>query len=211
RKAAQLFDADQAVVALKSEGDDHLVIRAGYQLVPGELGHAVALGEGAIGLASAKREGILVNDYASWSGRVHRASNPPFIETIRATISYPLLIRGELIGALAVAYVGGEDRRFVPEDLDRLATLAAPAPLAIPRLPPRSPSSTAGSSRSSRPGCVSSKRRRRSWYRRASFPRSASSCPAWPTSSTIRSPWSSAMVSSSRARPCRRSCATPST
>src|SRR5262249_56461109 len=51
--------------------------------------------------------------------------------TIRATISYPLLIRGELIGALAVAYVGGEDRRFVPEDLDRLATLAAPAALAI--------------------------------------------------------------------------------
>jgi|GEM_PF-254856 len=131
RKAAQLFDADQAVVALKSEGDDHLVIRAGYQLVPGELGHAVALGEGAIGLASAKREGILVNDYASWSGRVHRASNPQFIETIRATISYPLLIRGELIGALAVAYVGGEDRRFVPEDLDQLATLAAPAALAI--------------------------------------------------------------------------------
>src|SRR5215467_9387352 len=131
RNAAQLFDADQAVVALKSEGDDHLVIRAGYQLVPGELGHAVALGEGAIGLASAKREGILVNDYASWTGRVHRASNPQFIETIKATISYPLLIRGELIGALAVAYVGGEDRRFVPEDLDRLATLAAPAALAI--------------------------------------------------------------------------------
>src|SRR5262249_59171416 len=84
-----------------------------------------------IGLESANREGILVNDYASWTGRVHRASNPQFIETIKATISYPLLIRGELIGALAVAYVGGQDRRFVPEDLDRLATLAAPAALAI--------------------------------------------------------------------------------
>ena len=131
RKAAELFDADQAVVALKPEGHDDLVIRAGYRLVPGQLGHAVALGEGAMGLAAAKREGILVNDYSSWSGRVHRASKPEFIETIRATISYPLLIRGELIGALVVAYVGGQDRRFVPEDLDRLATFAAPAALAI--------------------------------------------------------------------------------
>jgi two-component system NtrC family sensor kinase len=84
-----------------------------------------------MGLAAARREGILVNDYSSWSGRVHRASKPEFIETIRATISYPLLIRGELIGALVVAYVGGQDRRFVPEDLDRLATFAAPAALAI--------------------------------------------------------------------------------
>src|SRR5262249_61485925 len=105
---AHFSDAEQGVVALEREGDGRRVIRAGYQLVPWEGGHAVARGEGAIGLASAKREGILVNDYASWSGRVHRASNPQFIETIRATISYPLLIRGELIGALAVAYVGGE-------------------------------------------------------------------------------------------------------
>ena len=131
RKAAELFDADQAVVALKREGHDDLVIRAGHQLVPGELGHVIELGEGAMGLAAAKREGILVNDYPSWPGRVHRPSQPEFIETIRATIAYPLLIRGELIGALSVTYVGDGERCFVPEDLDRLATLAAPAALAI--------------------------------------------------------------------------------
>jgi len=131
RKAAELFDAEQAVVALKGEGDDRLVIRAGHQLVPGELGHAVALGEGALGLAAAKREGILVNDYSSWPGRVQRASRPEFIETIRATIAYPLLIRGELIGALAVAFIGEGERNFTLEDVDRLATLAAPAALAI--------------------------------------------------------------------------------
>ena len=131
RKAAELFDADLALVGLKPESQDHLVIRAGHGLAPGELGATVDLGVGALGLAAAKREGVLVNDYASWPGRIRRRPTRQRHEHLRATIAYPLLIRGEIIGALSVAYLGEQDRRFAPEDLDRLATLAAPAALAI--------------------------------------------------------------------------------
>ena len=131
RKAAELFDADLALVGLKPEGQDHLVIRAGYGLAPGELGETVDLGVGALGLAASKREGVLVNDYASWPGRIRRRPTRQSHEHLQATIAYPLLIRGEIIGALSVAYLGDQDRRFGPEDLDRLATLAAPAALAI--------------------------------------------------------------------------------
>lgn len=131
RNAAELFDADQALVGLKPEGLNHLVVRAGHGLVAGELGQTVELGEGALGLAALKREGVLVNDYASWPGRIFRTWVADRHDPVRATIAYPLLIRGEIIGALSVASLGEQDRRFVPEDLDRLATLAAPAALAI--------------------------------------------------------------------------------
>ena len=131
RKAAELFEADLALVGLRPEGRDELVVRAGHHLVAGELGQRVEMGEGALGLAAAKREGVLVNDYPTWPGRLRRMLSPERQTMLRAMIAYPLLIRGEIIGALSVAYLGTEDRRFVSEDLDRLATLAAPAALAI--------------------------------------------------------------------------------
>ncbi len=131
RKAAEMFDADLALVGLRAEGEDRLVIRAGHRLVAGELGQSIAMGEGALGLAAAKHEGVLVNDYASWSGRMRRMLTPERRDLIEATVAYPLMIRGEVIGALSVAFLGKEDRRFVPEDMERLATLAAPAALAI--------------------------------------------------------------------------------
>jgi GAF domain-containing protein/signal transduction histidine kinase/ActR/RegA family two-component response regulator len=132
RKAAEMFDADLALVGLRAEGEDRLVIRAGHRVVAGELGQSIAMGEGALGLAAAKREGVLINDYASWSGRLRRLLAPERGDLPEATVAYPLMIRGEVIGALLVAFFGKEERRrFVPEDLDRLATLAAPAALAI--------------------------------------------------------------------------------
>ena len=131
RKAAELFEADFALVGLRAEGEDRLVIRAGHRLVAGELGQSLEMGEGALGLAAAKREGVLVNDYASWPGRMRRMLTPERRDLLGATIAYPLMIRGEVIGALSVAYLGRDARRFVPEDLDQLATLAAPAALAI--------------------------------------------------------------------------------
>jgi len=130
RKAAELFEGDVVLVGLRPEGEDQLVIRAGLGLVEGELGQKMDLGEGALGAAALRREGVLVNDYGSWPGRMRRKFTHKRRELLGATVAYPLMIRGEAIGALSVAYIG-QDRRFVPEDLDRLATLAAPAALAI--------------------------------------------------------------------------------
>jgi GAF domain-containing protein/ActR/RegA family two-component response regulator len=130
RKAAELFEGDLVLVGLRPEGEDHLVIRSGYGLVEGELGQKMELGEGALGTAALRREGVLVNDYKSWPGRMRRKLTHRRRELLGATVACPLMVRGEAIGALSVAYIGS-DRYFVPEDLDRLATLAAPAALAI--------------------------------------------------------------------------------
>src|SRR5205807_5209496 len=103
---------------------------AGYQLHDDEVGQRLELGEGALGLAAARREGVLANDYATWPGRLQRRLTLKPREPLRATIAYPLLVRGEAIGALSVAYLA-KDRQFNSEDVDRLATLAAPGALAI--------------------------------------------------------------------------------
>jgi GAF domain-containing protein/ActR/RegA family two-component response regulator len=130
RKAAELFGAEHAGVALRVEGRDELVMRAGYRLKPAEMGRVVPFGMGALGLAAARREGVLVNDYARWPHRdpVVMALHPD--DPPQAMLACPLLIRGELIGALTLgAHAAG--RRFAPEDLDRLTSFAAPAALAI--------------------------------------------------------------------------------
>jgi len=128
RKAVELFDADRVAVALWDDGRKELVIRAGYALWNGELGLSVEMGKGALGVAAARREGVLVNDYTSWPDR--RREMIEGRSPLQAVISYPLLVRDQVIGVLAVGVLA-PGRRFTTADLDRLASLAAPAALAI--------------------------------------------------------------------------------
>src|SRR5262245_32113650 len=130
RKAAELFGADRASIALRvGEGGD-LIVRAGHELDPGEIGRVVPPATGALGMAAAQSAGVLANDYESWPHRdpyvmrSHRRPAPV------AAIACPLLIREQLIGSISVGrHTHG--KRFSSGDLDRLASLAAPAALAI--------------------------------------------------------------------------------
>src|SRR5262249_29441888 len=103
---------------------------AGHGLGADEIGRAVPSGRGTTGVAAARREGVLVNDYPSWPHR------DPFViaafheRPTVAAMGSPLLIRDQLIGAISVAS-HEPGRRLGPADLDRLAPLAAPAALAI--------------------------------------------------------------------------------
>ena len=130
RKAAELFGADRATIALRAEGRDELVVRAGHSLAPGEVGRVLHLGSGVIGMVALRHTGILVNDYQNWAHR------DPYIvaahgdRPAEAVIGCPLLIRDQLIGAISVG-IHTPGRRLVTDDLDRLASFAGPAALAI--------------------------------------------------------------------------------
>jgi signal transduction histidine kinase/ActR/RegA family two-component response regulator len=129
-KAAGLFDAERATIALRDEARGALVVRGGYRLTEGELGRVIPEGTGALGVVSASREGIVVNDYAAWPHRDPYIVSAYAEQPARAVIACPLLIRDQVIGALAVgAHAAG--RHFEAGDLERLASLAAPAALAI--------------------------------------------------------------------------------
>jgi signal transduction histidine kinase len=129
-KSAELFAADRAAIALRDDDGGDLVVRAGYHLTGTEIGRVVPEGVGAIGVSVARRQGVLVNDYQAWSHR-----DPFIVEACRAqpgqaVICCPLLIHDQVIGAVCVAF-HTPGRRFGGADLDRLASLAVPAALAI--------------------------------------------------------------------------------
>jgi signal transduction histidine kinase len=130
RKTAELFDADRTTIALWSADHSKLIVRAGHGLNEREVGRVLSEGAGVISTAASRREGVLVNDYESWPGR------DPYIVTTyqgrpaQAVIGYPLLIHDQVIGAISVG-LHTPGKRFVQADLNRLASLAVPAALAI--------------------------------------------------------------------------------
>ncbi|MBI2525992.1 MAG: GAF domain-containing protein [Candidatus Rokubacteria bacterium] len=130
RNAAELVGGDRATLALMAPAGDGLEVRAGYKLFQGELGSQVALGQGGLGVAADTREGVLVTDYQGWPHRspllVARQGEHPIL----GAIAYPLLVRDQVIGALSVGTCT-PGKRFSAADVDRLASLAGPAALAI--------------------------------------------------------------------------------
>jgi GAF domain-containing protein/CheY-like chemotaxis protein len=130
RKAAELFDADRAMIALRDESSGDLVVRAGFHLSEGEVGRVLTPERGASAVSVSQRRPIMVNDYAAWPQCdpyivTKYAAKPP-----QATMACPLLIRDQAIGALSVG-LHRPDGRFTAADVDQLASLAAPAALAI--------------------------------------------------------------------------------
>ena len=68
-KAAELFGADRATIALRDGERDALVVRAGHRLAEGEVGRELRPDAGVLSLAAATRAGALVNDYQAWPQR----------------------------------------------------------------------------------------------------------------------------------------------
>jgi PAS domain S-box-containing protein len=106
-----------------------------------------------------------------------------------AVVAVPLMTHDRIVGALSVADVPG--RTFTADELQTLQVFADQAALAFDnaRL-------TRDSTRARRIAWCGCGTRRRSWCRPRRCRRSDSSCPASPTSSTIRSASSSATASS---------------
>jgi signal transduction histidine kinase/CheY-like chemotaxis protein len=128
RKTAELFGADRVIIALRDDERHELVVRAGYSLAEHEMGRVVRAG--ALGMAAARRAGVLVNGYASWPHRDPYIVDAYAHRPAEAVIGVPLLIRDQVIGGISVG-LHAPGKRFGQADLDRLASLAVPAALAI--------------------------------------------------------------------------------
>ena len=156
-KAAELFGADRATIALRDGERDALVIRAGHGLAEGEVGRELRPDAGALSLAAATRAGALVNDYQAWPQR-----DPYVIADVRGAarlgrdrlpVDDPRPAHRRHLGRPPHGRSSGS---YAPTST---ASRAWPSPL-------RSPSSTAASTKSSRSACASSRRLRRSSCRR---------------------------------------------
>ena len=128
RKTAELFGADRVTIALRDDERGELVVRAGYCLAEGEVGRVVRTG--VIGAAVNRRAGVLVNAYTSWPRRDPYIVSAYTDRPAEAVIGVPLVIHDQVIGGISVG-LHAAGKRFGQADLDRLASLAVPAALAI--------------------------------------------------------------------------------
>jgi hypothetical protein len=62
RKAAELFGADRAAIALRAGDRDELVVRAGHALAQGEVGRVLQPGVGVMSVVASGRADVLVNE-----------------------------------------------------------------------------------------------------------------------------------------------------
>ena len=126
RCAMELVGAPRGSLYLWDEGRQVLVPRAwdGEAWI-GEV--TQKLGEGIMGVVAARREGMVVSDYASSPHAL-----PLFVERARITaaMAEPLLYRDRLLGVIGVS-TDTRERRFTEEDRQLLTLFAAQAAITI--------------------------------------------------------------------------------
>ncbi len=127
RRSVELLGATSGVVFLWDEDARHLIPQAWHGR--GEWMREVrpALGQGIGGLVAQRREGLIVNDYRSWS-----LANPVLLERtpISAIIAEPLLYRDRLLGVITIDD-HGTGRTFTAQNRDLLALFANQAAIAM--------------------------------------------------------------------------------
>jgi GAF domain-containing protein/CheY-like chemotaxis protein len=123
-RAASLFSSHGALYVI--DGDGTLAARSwtGSPAMPHER---LARGQGVAGACAEQRRGLIVNDYA----RSPHALPSWVAAGLRHTMAQPLLLRGRLLGVIAINRVGAETAPLLAEDLALLESFTAQAAIAI--------------------------------------------------------------------------------
>ncbi|MCC7369752.1 MAG: GAF domain-containing protein [Chloroflexi bacterium] len=126
-RTCELMRCEAVSVLLWDEASEALVSSAscGVRVWPEAI--RIKLGEGVSGLAAARREGIVVEAYQEWSGRLH-----PFPDTIVPTsvMATPMLVQDRLVGVLTANRLEVAEP-FNQHDLELLDVFGAQAAIAL--------------------------------------------------------------------------------
>ena len=120
-----LLDAYEGEMALFDEEEGVLIEVVSYSRDRDYTGYRLKLGEGAMGRVAVSKETLIIPDYAEWEG-----ASPQFEAVHRSVIAVPLLVGGELLGAITV---GGHPtlRPFNESDERLISMFAQQAAIAI--------------------------------------------------------------------------------
>ncbi len=126
-RAVQLLQVSHGELAIYDADREILEVVASYNVGKKDtIGTRMALGEGAMGHVALTREPLIIPSYQDWSGRSGQYTQVEFHGVMVA----PLLVRGKLVGAVAVMDKDPA-RRFREQDLRLLELFAPQAAIAI--------------------------------------------------------------------------------
>jgi signal transduction histidine kinase/integral membrane sensor domain MASE1 len=127
RRAAGLVGAVSGAVFLWDEAAQSLIPHAAHGFGEWRWDLPFRLGEGVVGVAAQRREGLMVNDY-----RASPYTHPLVLDrtAITAVMAEPLLYQERLLGGIVVSHQE-PGRRFTERDRETLALFAAQAAIAI--------------------------------------------------------------------------------
>ncbi|MGH7645653.1 MAG: GAF domain-containing protein, partial [Gemmatimonadales bacterium] len=126
-RAVALLKVSHGELAISDAAKRELMVVASYNVGKKDTtGTRMALGEGAMGHVALTREPLIIPAYQEWAGRSAQYAQVEFHGVMVA----PLLIGGQLVGAIAVMDKDPA-RRFGPGDLRLLNLFAPQAAIAI--------------------------------------------------------------------------------
>jgi len=121
-RAGRLFDARGAIYVLRG----NLLVPEGIT-DPSVLLDPIPMGQGVTGLCAARRQGVVVNDYAT---RPEALPQWMAIQLSRV-MSQPLIVRDQLLGVITLSRRGADAPPFRDDDLVAMGRLAVQAAVAV--------------------------------------------------------------------------------
>ncbi|MDH3732489.1 MAG: response regulator [Gemmatimonadota bacterium] len=125
-RATSVLGVSGGELAIYHDESEELEIVAHRGATEVSVGTRMALGQGLMGEAAASREALVIDDYASWEGRLDRYAD---IE-VHASAVVPLVIRNRLVGAINFWH-SDRERQFAGDDMRLLELFARQAAVAI--------------------------------------------------------------------------------
>ena len=126
-RAVVLLKVSHGELAIYDQGAEELVVVASHNVGKTDTtGTRMKVGEGAMGHVARTREPLIIDSYREWAGRSEQYAQVEFHSVVVA----PLLIGGQLVGAIAVMDKDPA-RRFGAADLRLLNLFAPQAAVAI--------------------------------------------------------------------------------
>jgi len=127
RRAAALVGAVSGAVFLWDEAAQSLIPHAAHGFGEWRWDLPFRLGEGVVGVAAQRREGLMVNDY-----RASPYTHPLVLDrtAVTAVMAEPLLYQERLLGGIVVSHQE-PGRRFTERDRETLVLFATQAAIAI--------------------------------------------------------------------------------